>query len=201
MGLSKRQKELYDFINSFMKSEGYAPSIAEIQKEFSLNSPATVHQHLKNLEEKGLIRREANRHRSIEVVPASGERQRAVMVPILGSIAAGSPIESYSDIETIALPEGMVANDNTYVLKVRGDSMIDDHILDDDMVVVRKASSANKGNTVVALVDGRESTLKRYYPENGKVRLQPANPAMQAMIFNPDQVEIQGIVVGVLRKY
>jgi len=201
MTMTKRQKELMDFICGFMESEGYSPSIAEIQKRFSINSPATVHEHLVNLERKGMIRRLPHRHRSIEPVPTAGGVQVGVKVPVLGAIAAGSPIESYPDTEMISLPEDMIAERDTYALRVRGDSMIDDHILDGDMVVVKRSDTARRGQMVVALIDGRESTLKRFFHEKGKVRLQPANPEMEPMIFKPEQVQIQGIVIGTLRKY
>ena len=206
MNITKRQKELIDFISAFIDEKTYAPSIAEMQKHFSINSPATIHQHLKNLEDKGFIKRVANRHRSIELgdvhVPSGKTASRGSMqIPVLGAIAAGSPIESYPDTETISVPEDMVLAGETYVLRVRGDSMIEDHILDGDMVIVRKTETAQSGDTVVALVDGSESTLKRYYPEEGRVRLQPANAEMEPMYFNLDQVEIQGIIVGILRRY
>jgi repressor LexA len=205
MNITKRQKELIDFISAFIDENTYAPSIAEIQKHFSINSPATIHQHLKNLEEKGFIKRVPNRHRSIELgdvpVPSGKTVKGSMQVPILGSIAAGSPIESYPDTETVSVPEDMALAGETYVLRVRGDSMVDDHILDGDMVIVRKSETARPGDTVVALVDGSESTLKRYYPEGGRIRLQPANAEMEPMYFSPGQVEIQGIIVGILRRF
>ena len=202
MSITKRQKEIIEFISNFMEENEYAPSIAEIQKKFSINSPATIHQHLKNMEESGLIRRVPNRHRSIEVVPAaSGGVQVGVKVPVLGSIAAGYPIESFPDTEMISLPEDMVADSETFVLKVKGDSMIEDHILDGDMVIIQRSDTARSGDKVVALVDGHESTLKRFYPEKDRIRLQPANQEMEPMYFQPDQVQIQGKVIGILRRF
>lgn len=190
-----------DFINSFISRMGYAPSINEIKKQFGINSPATIHQHLKNLTDMGLISRVPNRHRSIEVIPSDGARPSGLPVPILGAIAAGYPIESYPDTDTMTLPQEMGADENCYLLRVRGDSMIEDHICDGDMVLVRKADFAKPGQTVVALVDGREATLKKYYPEHGKVRLQPANAEMPPMVFEPQRVRVQGIVVGIIRKF
>lgn len=200
MTLTKRQKELLDFIKAFIEKQEYAPTIAEIKKEFGINSPATVHQHLKNLEDKNAISRIPNRHRSIELVQEKAKSPDGVRVPILGSIAAGDPIEPYPDVDTASLPAEMVDGEGTFLLRVRGDSMINDHILDGDMVVVNKSETAQPGQTVVALIDGREATLKRYYPENGKIRLQPANPEIEPMIFDASKVQIQGIVTGIIRK-
>lgn len=200
MTLTKRQKELLDFIKAFIEKQEYAPTIAEIKKEFGINSPATVHQHLKNLEDKNAISRIPNRHRSIELVQEKAKSPDGVRVPILGSIAAGYPIEPYPDVDTASLPAEMVDGEGTFLLRVRGDSMINDHILDGDMVVVNKSETAQPGQTVVALIDGREATLKRYYPENGKIRLQPANPEIEPMIFEASKVQIQGIVTGIIRK-
>ncbi len=200
MKITKRQKEILDFANSFIVKNGYAPSIGDIREEFGISSPATVHQHLKNLQAKGFIHREPNRHRSIEVIPSSGAKP-GITVPILGAIAAGYPIESYTDHNTMVLPEEMGTDHSSYLLRVRGDSMIDDHILDGDMVLVRKSSIAKPGQTVVALIDGREATLKKYFPDNGRIRLQPANSAMKPMYFEPTKVRIQGIVTGIIRKF
>jgi len=201
MRLTKRQKELLDFIKIFMDEYEYAPSIGDIQKEFSMNSPATVHQHLENLVLKGRIKKVPHQHRSIEIVPELPEWRGGVKVPVLGYIAAGSPIKSYDGDESVEVPKEMVGKAKTFILKVRGDSMVDDHIVDGDMVVVRQSDRAKQGNTVVALIDEDESTLKRFYPENGKVRLQPANSNMKPMIFDSSRVRIQGVVVGILRKY
>ncbi|MEE8483031.1 MAG: transcriptional repressor LexA [Nitrospinota bacterium] len=201
MTLTKKQKLILDFIAAFIEREGYAPSIAEIKKEFGVNSPATVHQHLKNLEAKGAIRRIPNRHRSIEIVQASPSAGKGRRVPVLGAISAGSPIESFPDTETISLPEEMAPGSESYLLRVRGNSMIEDHILNGDMVIVKKSNVAAPGQTVVALIDGSEATLKKFFFENGKIRLQPANPEMKPMVFDTNRVQIQGIVTGILRKF
>jgi len=201
MFVTKRQKEILDFVNAFIIKRGYAPSIGEIRGQFGISSPATVHQHLQNLQEKGLIRRSPNRHRSIEVIPSDSAEHNGVYVPVLGVIAAGYPIESYAEPINMTLPRELGADENCYLLRVRGDSMIDDHIMDGDLVLVRKASTAKPGQTVVALIDGREATLKKYYPESGKIRLEPANPEMQPMFFEPTRVRIQGTVAGVIRKF
>lgn len=201
MTLTKKQKLLLDFIAAFIEKQGYAPSIAEMKKEFGINSPATIHQHLKNLEEKGAIRRIPNRHRSIEITQTSPSVIKVRQAPVLGAIAAGSPIESYPDTETISLPEEMAPGSESYLLRVQGDSMIEDHILNGDMVIVKKSNVAAPGQTVVALIDGSEATLKKFFFENGKIRLQPANPEMSPMVYDAHRVQIQGIVTGILRKF
>lgn len=200
MTLTKRQKEILDFIRSFIEEEGYAPSNLEIRQKFNINSPATVHQHLENLEAKKCIYRTPNRHRSIEILSVASAAP-STLVPVLGAISAGHPIESYPDTETLSVPKEMLGGGENYLLRVRGDSMIGDHILDGDMVLVRKSETAQAGDTVVALINGAESTLKRFYPENGRVRLQPANPEMAPLLYSAEKVEIQGKVIGILRKF
>lgn len=201
MFVTKRQKEILDFVNVFIAKHGYAPSIGEIRGQFRISSPATVHQHLQNLQDKGLIRRSPNRHRSIEIIPSDGARPGGVSVSVLGVIAAGHPIESYAEAETMALPKELGADENCYLLRVRGESMINDHILDGDLVLVRKGGIAKQGQTVVALIDGREATLKKYFSDGARVRLEPSNPGMKPMYFEADRVGVQGIVVGVIRKF
>ena len=201
MHLTKRQKLVFDFIASFIKQKGYAPSIVEIGEKFGLSSPATIHKHLLNLEAKGLIRRQRNLSRAIELVEQFPPRVASAEVPLLGSIAAGAPIEAFPIEETIAIPEDMLGRGRTYVLKVRGDSMIEDQIRDGDYVIVDEASTANNGDTVVALVNNDCATMKKFYRENGHVRLQPANSSMDPIIVPASGVKIQGIVIGLLRKF
>ena len=198
--LTKRQREILDFLNEFIQQHGYAPSLEEIGRKFGLSSLATVHKHLTNLQEKGFIRRAWNRSRSVEMVP-NKTGGRAVDLPLLGFVAAGAPIEAVVGNETIAVPEDFVGKRETYVLRVKGDSMIDEQIRDGDFVIVEDRKSVDNGEMVIALVGGLDVTLKKFYRENGRVRLQPANPAMQPMLFDPDRVQIQGVVVGVMRKY
>jgi len=199
--LTKRQREILDYLNEFIQGHGYAPSLEEIGHRFSLSSLATVHKHLSNLQEKGFIRRAWNRSRSVELMPGRGAG-RAVEVPLLGYVAAGMPIEAVPGTESIAIPEALISGRrDTYVLRVRGDSMIDEQICDGDWVVVEDRKSADNGEMVIALVGGHEATLKKFYRENGRVRLQPANPAMEPIFVEPDAVQIQGVVVGVMRKY
>ena len=199
--LTKRQREILDYLNDFIQQHGYAPSLEEIGRRFGLSSLATVHKHLTNLQDKGFIRRAWNRSRSVELMPSRGAG-RAVEVPMLGFVAAGAPIEAVPGTESIAIPESLVSGRrDTYVLRVKGDSMIDEQIRDGDWVVVEDRKSADNGEMVIALVGGQDATLKKFYKENGRVRLQPANPTLQPIFVDPDTVQIQGVVVGVMRKY
>ena len=188
-------------LNEFIQQHGYAPSLEEIGRRFGLSSLATVHKHLTNLQEKGFIKRAWNRSRSVEMVPAR-TGNRAVELPLLGYVAAGFPIEAVASNETIAVPDDLVGKRETYVLRVRGDSMIDEQIRDGDFVVVEDRKTADNGEMVIALLRGTDVTLKKFYRDpGGKVRLQPANAAMQPLFVDADQVQIQGVVVGVMRKY
>jgi len=198
--LTKRQREILDYLNEFIQQHGYAPSLEEIGQRFNLSSLATVHKHLTNLQEKGFIRRAWNRSRSVELVP-SRVGTRAVDLPLLGFVAAGAPIEAVAGTESIAVPETLAGRRDSYVLRVRGDSMIDEQIRDGDFVIVEDRKSADNGEMVIALVGGADVTLKKFYREGPRIRLQPANPSMQAMFFDADHVQVQGVVVGVMRKY
>ncbi len=198
--LTKRQREILDYLQEFIREHGYAPSLEEIGRRFGLSSLATVHKHLTNLQEKGFIRRAWNRSRSVELVPTR-TGGRAVELPLLGYVAAGAPIEAVAGTETIAVPEDLVGKRDTYVLRVRGDSMIDEQIRDGDYVIVEDRKTATNGEMVIALINGVEVTLKKFYRDNGRVRLQPANPALQPLVYPAEQVQIQGVVVGVMRKY
>jgi repressor LexA len=198
--LTKRQREILDYLNEFIQQHGYAPSLEEIGRRFSLSSLATVHKHLTNLQEKGFIRRAWNRSRSVELVPTR-TGARALELPLLGFVAAGAPIEAVAGNETIAVPETLASKRESYVLRVKGNSMIDEQIRDGDFVIVEDRKSADNGEMVIALVRGADVTLKKFYRENGQVRLQPANPAMQPILVDADQVQVQGVVVGVMRKY
>ena len=198
--LTRRQREILDFLAEFIEQHGYAPSLEEIGRRFGLSSLATVHKHLTNLEAKGFIRRAWNRSRSVELVPTRVGR-RAVELPLLGTVAAGAPIEAVASTETIAAPEDIVAARDSYALRVRGDSMIDEQIRDGDIVIVEDRKSADNGEMVIALLDGADVTLKKFYRDDGRIRLQPANPALRPLVVEPDQVQIQGVVVGVMRRY
>ena len=198
--LTKRQREILDFLNEFIQQHGYAPSLEEVGRRFGLSSLATVHKHLTNLQEKGFIKRAWNRSRSVELLQAR-TGGRAVELPLLGYVAAGAPIEAIATAETIAVPEDLVGKRDTYVLRVKGESMIDEQIRDGDFVIVEDRKTAENGEMVIALLANSDVTLKKFYRENGQVRLQPANPSMQPLLFPADQVQVQGVVVGVMRKY
>ena len=198
MHLTKRQKQVYDFIREYLERHGYAPSLEETAKRFGLSSVATVHKHVQNLVEKGLLRKSWNRSRSIEVVDVPS----TVQVPFLGNVAAGAPIEAISNDDTIGVPESLVGSKKCYALRVQGESMIDDHIVDGDVVLLEHRTQPREGETVVALVRGQEVTLKRYYATNGgRVRLVPANEKLEPMEFPAEDVEFQGVVVGLIRQY
>jgi len=198
--LTKRQREILDYLNDFIQQHGYAPSLEEIGRRFSLSSLATVHKHLTNLQDKGFIKRAWNRSRSVELMPTR-TGVRAMELPLLGFVAAGAPIEAVAGTETIAVPEDLIGRRDTYVLRVRGDSMIDEQIRDGDFVLVEDRKTAENGEMVIALLGGSDVTLKKFYRDGGRIRLQPANPAMQPILADPAQVQIQGVVVGVMRKY
>jgi repressor LexA len=198
--LTKRQREILDFLNEFIQHHGYAPSLEEVGRRFGLSSLATVHKHLTNLQDKGFIKRAWNRSRSVELVPVRAGG-RAVELPLLGYVAAGAPIEAVTGTETIAVPEDLVGKHDTYVLRVKGDSMIDEQIRDGDFVIVEDRKTAENGEMVIALVAGADVTLKKFYRESGRIRLQPANPAVQPLFMDPEQVQVQGVVIGVMRKY
>ena len=202
MPLTKRQKEILDYIQGFIAERGYAPSFEEIAESFGYSSLATVHEHLSNLERKGFIRKSYNESRSIEVV-SPGQGPPAVELPLLGAVAAGLPIEAIRENETLAVPQDMVRRQkDNYVLRVEGNSMIEGQIRDGDYIVVQAEQTAADGEMVVALVRGDSATVKKLYRETGnRVRLQPANPTMQPIVVDADDVQIQGVVVGVIRKY
>jgi repressor LexA len=197
--VTRRQKEMLDFLRGYIARHGYAPTLEEIGRHFALTSLATVHKHLQNLERKGLIRRLPNRSRALELASAAGNG-RAVSVPLLGQVAAGTPIEPVEEPETVTLPEELLGRGETFALRVRGDSMIDDGILDGDLVVVEARPDADDGATVVALVRG-EATVKKLYRERDRIRLVPANERLAPIVARPDEVEIRGEVIAVLRRY
>ena len=201
MYVTRRQKEMMDFLDDYIERNGYAPTIEETADHFGLRSLATVHKHLTNLQKKGLIKRDWNRSRALELVPTTVKVQ-AVELPLLGRVAAGSPIEAITSSETIFVPEDMVGRQETYVLQVKGDSMIEEQIRDGDYVIVENRRTARDGEMVIALLDGENATLKKLYREGGgRVRLQPANASLSPIYVDQDRLRIQGVVIGVLRKY
>ena len=199
MTLTKRQKEILEHIQGFMDRHGYSPSIEEIGAHFGFASPNAAFRCLKALEKRGYIRRLTHSARSIELVrPAE---PAAVALPLLGAIAAGTPIEALEAVETVLVPADFTGRGTHFVLRVRGQSMIEEHIEDGDLVIVREAGAAANGEMVVALVDGESATLKRFYREGDRIRLQPANPAMAPLVVPEERVRVRGVVVGVMRKY
>jgi len=212
MALTRRQKQVYDFLAQFVDEHGYSPSFEEIGEGLGLSSLATVHKHISNLEQKGLLKRDYNRSRSIDLLKPRG-RMRQVLsgaypgfygagltLPLMGRIAAGRPVEALENPESISLADFTRSKD-VYVLQVTGESMQDEHIVNGDYVLVEKTNTARDGEIVVALVNGSDATLKRIYTEGPTIRLQPSNAAMQPIVVPAASVQIQGRVIGVLRKY
>lgn len=207
MALTRRQKELMDFLSNFIERNGYSPSYEEIASGLGLASLATVHKHIQALEAKQYLRRSYNHSRSLEIGDRFFSEEKARRMPaepgvqLLGRIAAGVPVEAIPNPEVLHFSD-FIGNDNTFALAVRGESMIEDHICDGDFVLVEKTDSVRNGDIVVALVNGAEATLKRYYLQpDGRVRLQPANAAMSPIFVNPESLDIQGRVLAVMRKY
>ena len=198
--LTRRQREILNFLDEFIEQHGYAPSLEEIGRRFGLSSLATVHKHLTNLQEKGFIRRAWNRSRSVELIPAR-VGARALDLPLLGTVAAGVPIEAVVSSETVGVPEDLVGQRDAYALRVHGNSMIDEQIRDGDIVIVEDRKTARNGEMVIALLNRTEVTLKKFHLAGRRIRLQPANPEVEPLVVDADQVQIQGVVVGVLRRY
>ncbi len=200
MSLTKRQREILDYVESFIDTYGYSPSFEEIANHFGYTSLATVHEHLSNLEQKGMLRKNYNKSRSLEVVRAEGAL--AIELPLLGTVAAGLPIEAIEEQETISVPHDMLRSGRNYVLRVKGNSMVDEQIRDGDYIIVNSRQTADNGEMVVALIGGESATVKKFFRErDGRIRLQPANPTMRPLIYDESEVMIQGIVVAVIRKY
>ena len=221
MALTRRQKEVLEYIAQFLQEHGYSPSYEEIARGLELASLATVHKHLQALELKGYVRRGFNQSRSVEIADKYMDEQlrmmtigplraepgraepldmRGISVPLLGRIAAGAPVETYAAESTLNFKD-FAGDADTYALEVRGESMIDDHICSGDFVLISKTSEARDGEIVVALVDGAETTLKRFYREGDMTRLQPANATMEPIRVPAENVLVQGKVLAVLRKY
>lgn len=206
MALTKRQKQVLDFIAGFLNENGYCPSYEEIARGLDLASLATVHKHISVLETKSYLRRGFNQSRSIELTPkylqeCQRTRPAGMEIPLLGRIAAGAPVEAVEQRETLNFAD-YTGNADTFALEVRGDSMIDDHICDGDRILLEHVAEVKDGDIVVALVAGSETTLKRFYREaDGMVRLQPANSALKPIVVPASDVQIQGRLLAVLRKY
>lgn len=198
MNLTARQKQILDFIEDFVERHGYSPSMEEIAEQFDIASVNAVFKHLAALEKRGYIHRASNQARSIQILT----RSQSIELPLLGYVAAGSPIEAIQSPDTVSVPEDFISRTHkSFVLRVRGASMIDEHIDDGDFVIVERRSNANNGDMVIALVDNDKATFKRFYREGNKIRLQPSNPEFPPLIVDEGRVQIQGVVIGVMRKY
>ena len=199
--LTKKQKQALDYIKEFVEAHDYAPSYEEIATGIGLSSPSTIYVHVVNLINKGYLTKRWNANRSLELPGESVLPPAVVEAPLLGYIAAGLPIEAVELPESIGLPADIVGKNETYVLRVKGDSMIEDHIMDGDYVIVERRDWAHDGEMVVALIGKSEATLKRLRHARGKIVLEPSNPRYKSMVFAADEVTVQGVVVGILRKY
>lgn len=201
MPITARQKRVLDYIRHYFDVHREAPTIAEIGKEFGLSSSASAHHVVSTLEREGLIRRIPNVSRGIELVE-SGAGEQNYEIPLLGVVAAGAPIEAVLNYETVCIPRDMLRQGRMFALRVRGDSMIDEQIRENDLIILHSQQTAENGQTVVALVDGSDATVKRFYGGRHQVRLEPANPHYKPIVIRPpERVQIQGVVVGVIRKY
>ncbi|MFQ5719196.1 MAG: transcriptional repressor LexA [Acidobacteriota bacterium] len=198
--LTKRQKEILDFVTAFVQEHDYSPSLEEIAGAFGLSSVSTIHKHVSHLMERGLLTRGWNQNRSL--VPVNMARQpRAVAIPMKGVVAAGQPIEAIEQDERLDVPESFLGRGETFALRVRGESMVDEGIHDGDYVIVARCRKARDGQVVVALIRGEEATLKTFHLEGTRVRLEPANASMEPLIYPANEVQILGIVTGVMRLY
>ena len=201
MPITARQRRVLDYIRHYFEVNQEAPTIAEIGKEFGMTSSASAHHVVSILEREGLIRRIPNVSRGIEIVEEATSVEK-YEIPLLGVVAAGAPIEAVLNYETVCIPRDMMREGRMFALRVRGDSMIDEQIRDDDLIILQSRQTAENGQTVVALIDGSEATVKRFYGSRNQVRLEPANPNYEPIVIRPpERVQIQGTVVGVIRKY
>jgi len=200
MPITARQRRVLDYIKHYFEVNQEAPTIAEIGKEFGMTSSASAHNVVAILEREGFIRRIPNVSRGIELVEGQAEAKHEI--PLLGVVSAGNPIEAVLNYETVCVPRDMIREGRMFALRVRGDSMIDEQIRDNDVIVMQSKQTAENGQTVVALIDGSEATVKKFYGSRQQVRLEPANPNYKPIVVRPPQrVQIQGVVVGVIRKY
>jgi repressor LexA len=197
--LTPKQRQVYEYVRSYTIEHGYAPSLMEIRDHLGLSAVSTVHEHLVNLEAKGFLKREDHKARSS--VPAAMTGTPSVTLPLLGIVMAGPPTESFVSEETISVPGHMVNRGVHYGLRVLGESMREENILPGDILVVRQTDRAERGEMVIALVEQRENTVKRYFPERNHVRLQPSNRDLAPIRVPKHLVHIQGVVVGLLRDY
>jgi repressor LexA len=201
MPITARQRRVLDYIRNYFDIHQEAPTIAEIGKEFGMTSSASAHHVVSTLEREGFIRRIPNVSRGIELVNQENIEAK-YEIPLLGLVAAGTPIEAVLNYETVCVPRDMIREGRMFALRVRGDSMIDEQIRDNDVIVLHSQQTADNGQTVVALIDGSDATVKRFYGGRNQVRLEPANPNYKPIIVRPpERLQVQGVVVGVIRKY
>ena len=199
MSLTKRQKKILDYIKDFLCLHGYSPTLKEIATHFNLASLNGVYKHLQALEERGFIRRLSNQSRSIKILETPSPQE--ISLPLLGYIAAGRPVEPITHVEEISVPDTFLSQKTNYVLRVVGDSMVGEHIQDGDYVIVQQTEEAHNGETIIALINEERATLKKFYRERNKIRLQPANPDFSPLYVDETQLKIQGIVIGIIRRY
>jgi repressor LexA len=201
MPITARQRRVLDFIREYFEVNQEAPTIAEIGRKFGMSSSASAHHVVSTLEKQGLIRRIPNVSRGIELVQVESTEDK-YEIPLLGVVAAGTPIEAVLNYETVCIPRDMIRDGRMFALRVRGDSMIDEQIRDRDIIVLQSQQTAENGQTVVALIDGSDATVKRFYAGRGHVRLEAANPEYKPILVRPpERLQIQGVVVGVIRRY
>ena len=204
MPVTARQRQVYEFICRYMEIENQPPTIAEIGKQFQMSSPASVHSILSTLEREGLIKRIPNVSRGIELVKAARQESAGddYEIPLLGLVAAGQPIEAILSHETVSAPKSMIGRGRMFALRVRGDSMIEENIQDNDIIIVSAQETAENGQMVVALIDGNYATVKKFYREPDFIRLEPANPQFKPIfIKTPGRLQLQGVVRGLIRNY
>lgn len=201
MPVTARQRQVFEFISRFNETHKQPPTIAEIGKQFKMSSSASVHSILMALEREGLIKRIPNVSRGIELINQEATTD-SYEIPLLGTVAAGQPIEAILTHDTVAVPRDMIGQGRTFALRVRGDSMIEENIQDGDTIIVSAQRTAQNGQVVVALIDGNYATVKKFYREPDFIRLEPANPQFKPLfIKTPERIEIQGIVRGLIRRY
>lgn len=204
MAVTARQRQVYEFISRYMESQDQPPTIAEIGKQFQMSSPASVHSILSVLDREGLIKRIPNVSRGIELVQRARQESAGddYEVPLLGLVAAGQPIEAILAHETVSAPKSMIGRGRMFALRVRGDSMIEENIQDNDIIIVSSQETAENGQMVVALIDGNYATVKKFYREPDFIRLEPANPQFKPIfIKTPGRLQLQGVVRGLIRNY
>lgn len=202
MSVTAKQRRIYEFIRRYIESNQEAPTIAEIGRQFQMRSSASVHAVLVALEREGLIKRIPNVSRGIEIVKQEESEGEEKEIPLLGTVAAGQPIEAILSDDAISVPKDMHGRGRTFALRVRGDSMIEENIQDGDIIIVASQKTADNGQMVVALIDGNYATVKKFYREPDFIRLEPANPQFKPIfVKTPERIQIQGVVRGLIRKY